>query len=104
MKENGVEVHSFFRLSFPSHVNRLNWRNHRKVVVIDGKVGYIGGMNVAERYVSGGALGKWRDTAARITGPCVAALQYHLPLTGSSWATIFCVIRSDLTKLCGMKV
>lgn len=77
MKENGVEVHSFFRLSFPSHVNRLNWRNHRKVVVIDGKVGYIGGMNVAERYVSGGALGKWRDTAARITGPCVAALQYH---------------------------
>lgn len=77
MKENGVEVHSFFRLSFPTHVNRLNWRNHRKVVVIDGKVGYIGGMNVAERYVSGGTLGKWRDTAARITGPCVAALQYH---------------------------
>ncbi|MDE5672698.1 MAG: PLDc N-terminal domain-containing protein, partial [Duncaniella sp.] len=77
MKENGVEVHSFFRLSFPTHVNRLNWRNHRKVVVIDGKIGYIGGMNVAERYVSGGTLGKWRDTAARITGPCVAALQYH---------------------------
>ncbi|MCM1354932.1 MAG: cardiolipin synthase [Staphylococcus sp.] len=77
MKENGVEVHSFFRLSFPSHVNRLNWRNHRKVVVIDGKIGYIGGMNVAERYVSGIGGAKWRDTAARVTGPCVAALQYH---------------------------
>lgn len=77
MKENGVEVHSFFRLSFPSHVNRLNWRNHRKVVVIDGCVGYIGGMNVAERYVSGGSSGKWRDSAARVSGPCVAALQYH---------------------------
>ncbi len=76
MKENGVEVHSFFRLSFP-YVNRANWRNHRKVVVIDGKIGYIGGMNVAERYVSGGDFGKWRDTAARISGPCVAALQYH---------------------------
>lgn len=77
MKENGVEVHSFFKLSFPSHVNRLNWRNHRKVVVIDGEIGYIGGMNVAERYVSGGPVGKWRDTAARVTGPCVAALQYN---------------------------
>lgn len=77
MKENGVEVHSFFRLSFPSHVNRLNWRNHRKVVVIDGNVGYIGGMNVAERYVTGGGLGKWRDCGARISGPCVSALQYH---------------------------
>lgn len=77
MKENGVEVHSFFRLSFPSHVNRLNWRNHRKVVVIDGNVGYIGGMNVAERYVTGGGFGKWRDSVARISGSCVAALQYH---------------------------
>ena len=77
MKENGVEVHSFFRLSFPSHVNRLNWRNHRKVVVIDGRIGYIGGMNVAERYMGSFDGGKWRDTAARITGPCVGALQYH---------------------------
>lgn len=77
MKEHGVEVHSFFRLSFPSHVNRINWRNHRKVVVIDGNVGYIGGMNVADRYVGDGHKGKWRDSAARISGPCVAALQYH---------------------------
>ncbi len=77
MKENGVEVHSFFRLSFPSHVNRVNWRNHRKVVVIDGNVGYIGGMNVADRYVRGIGRGKWRDTAARISGPGVAALQYN---------------------------
>ncbi|WP_290377985.1 cardiolipin synthase [Duncaniella muris] len=77
MKENGGEVHSFFRLSFPSHVNRVNWRNHRKVVVIDGNVGYIGGMNVADRYVRGTGRGKWRDTAARISGPGVAALQYN---------------------------
>jgi len=77
MKEYGVEVHSFFRLSFPSHVSQINWRNHRKVVVIDGNVGYIGGMNVAERYVAGDGGSKWRDTAARISGPCVAALQYH---------------------------
>ncbi len=77
MKEHGVEVHSFFRLSFPSHVNRINWRNHRKVVVIDGNIGYIGGMNVADRYLSDRPGDMWRDTAARVSGPCVAALQYH---------------------------
>ncbi|MCI9284889.1 MAG: hypothetical protein HFJ91_03605 [Muribaculaceae bacterium] len=43
MKDAGVEVHSFFRIQFPGKLNRLNWRNHRKVVVIDGKAGYIGG-------------------------------------------------------------
>lgn len=76
MKVNGVEVHSFFKLEFPNHINRANWRNHRKVVVIDGKVGYIGGMNVADRYVKGTTEGKWRDTAVRITGPAVGGLQY----------------------------
>lgn len=77
MKEYGVEVHSFFRLVFPNHINRVNWRNHRKVVVIDGKIGYIGGMNVADRYINGRPFKKWRDTAARITGPAVAGLQYN---------------------------
>lgn len=77
MKEHGVEVHSFFRLSFPSHVNRINWRNHRKVVVIDGNVGYIGGMNVADRYLKDTPGEVWRDTAARLSGPSVAALQYN---------------------------
>ncbi|MDE6860815.1 MAG: cardiolipin synthase [Duncaniella sp.] len=77
LRENGVEVHSFFRLAFPNHINRVNWRNHRKVVVIDGKTGYIGGMNVAERYITGKPFGKWRDTAVRITGPAVAGLQYN---------------------------
>ncbi|MCM1138507.1 MAG: cardiolipin synthase [Muribaculum sp.] len=76
MKINGVEVHSFFKLDFPYHINRANWRNHRKVVVIDGKIGYIGGMNVADRYVKGTPDGKWRDTAVRITGPAVGGLQY----------------------------
>lgn len=77
MKEHGVEVHSFFRLAFPFQINRANWRNHRKVVVIDGKVGYIGGLNVAQRYITGHPFGKWRDTGARVTGPCVGGLQYN---------------------------
>ncbi len=77
LREHGAEVHSFFRLAFPNHLNRVNWRNHRKVVVIDGKVGYIGGMNVAERYITGKPFKKWRDTAVRFTGPAVAGLQYY---------------------------
>lgn len=101
MKENGVEVHSFFKLSFPSHVNRLNWRNHRKVVVIDGKVGYIGGMNVAERYVTGGSLGKWRDAAVRITGPCVSALQYHFAV---DWKFMGHDLLCDPVKACAVGV
>lgn len=77
MKAHGVEVHSFFRISVPDKLTRLNWRNHRKVVIIDGRVGYIGGMNVADRYISGGRFGKWRDTAVRFTGSAVAGLQYN---------------------------
>lgn len=55
----------------------MNWRNHRKVVVIDGRVGYIGGMNVADRYVTGehGRL-PWRDTHLRLEGGVVKALQF----------------------------
>ncbi len=77
MRREGVEAHPFLQLTIPKLANRLNWRNHRKVVVIDGRIGYIGGMNIADRYVTGDK-GKpaWRDTHLRITGPAVVALQY----------------------------
>ncbi|MCM1163582.1 MAG: cardiolipin synthase [Muribaculaceae bacterium] len=75
LKENGVEVHSFFRIQFPDKISRINWRNHRKVVVIDGVTGYIGGFNVAMRYVDGGDFNLWRDLMVRVTGPVVAGLQ-----------------------------
>ncbi len=77
MKGAGIEVHSFFRVRFPEKLNRLNWRNHRKVVVVDGAIGYIGGMNVADRYIDGGRFKGWRDTAVRVTGSAVAGLQYN---------------------------
>ncbi|MCQ8811581.1 hypothetical protein NQU36_26660, partial [Escherichia coli] len=54
---------------------RLNWRNHRKIVVIDGLVGYVGGFNVAKEYIGRGPLGYWRDTHFRITGDAVKTLQ-----------------------------
>ena len=76
MKESGIEVHPFFRVNFPQFANRINWRNHRKIVVIDGRIGYIGGMNIADRYAYGNGKNKelWRDTHFRVKGDIVDSL------------------------------
>lgn len=77
MSTAGIESHPFFKVTFPFFGTRINWRNHRKLVVIDGAIGYIGGMNVAQRYIDGGKeFESWRDTHLRIQGPAVAGLQY----------------------------
>lgn len=47
MREEGIEVHPFMPVKFPVFTSKANYRNHRKVIVIDGKVGFIGGMNIA---------------------------------------------------------
>lgn len=73
MREAGVEVRAFNR-ALPRPSSFSNIRNHRKVVVVDGRAGYIGGMNIAHRYLTGIRTGRWRDTHARLTGPSVAAL------------------------------
>ena len=75
LRKAGVEVYPFMQITFPEFANRINWRNHRKIVVIDGKIGYIGGMNIADRYIDGGKMGYWRDTHLRVVGDIVAALQ-----------------------------
>lgn len=75
LRRGGVEAHPFLKVTFTTIAARLNWRNHRKLVVIDGNVGYIGGMNIADRYVTGTRDRKpWRDTHLRITGPAVKGL------------------------------
>lgn len=76
LQKAGVEAYPFFKVNFPLLGYRINWRNHRKIAVIDGKIGYIGGMNVADRYIDGGKFDTWRDTHLRITGPGVASLLY----------------------------
>ncbi len=75
MKANGVEVESFLKVRFPLFTDKVNYRNHRKSVVIDGRVGFIGGMNIANRYVKGVEWGVWRDTQIRIVGKAVHGLQ-----------------------------
>lgn len=81
MRAGGVEVHPFFRVTFPQLANRINWRNHRKITVIDGEVAYIGGMNIAERYEKGMLDGhSWRDTHFRLTGDIVASLLHSFAI------------------------
>lgn len=76
LRKQGVEAYPFLKVTFPELANHANWRNHRKVVVVDGKVGYIGGMNIADRYVEGTRVGPWRDTHLRLVGNAVRALEY----------------------------
>lgn len=84
LREAGIEIHPFFKVAFPPFATRINWRNHRKLAIIDGKIGYVGGMNVADRYIDGGKkFACWRDTHIRITGPAVAAVQYSFAVDWS---------------------
>ncbi len=81
MQKAGVDTHPFFKVTFPQLANRINWRNHRKIVVIDSTIGYIGGMNIADRYVNGQADGEvWRDTHFRLTGDIVESLIYSFAI------------------------
>ncbi len=75
MRQAGIEVYPFFKVTFPGLGSRINWRNHRKIAVIDGRVGYIGGMNIADRYITGGNFPIWRDLHLRVEGDSVSALQ-----------------------------
>jgi cardiolipin synthase len=59
---------------FPWLTSKINYRNHRKIVVVDGEVGFTGGVNIARRYLTGTRLGVWRDTHLRIEGEAVASL------------------------------
>jgi len=75
MKEAGIHFHAFFPPKFPFVLSKINYRNHRKIVVVDGKVGYTGGVNMANRYFIGDSLGLWRDTMVRFEGSAVYGLQ-----------------------------
>jgi cardiolipin synthase len=74
--EAGVEFRNFLNPASILGAWVINYRNHRKIVVIDGKIAYTGGMNIGEEYISGGRRFRtWRDTHMRFTGEVVALLQ-----------------------------
>lgn len=91
MRTAGIEVRGFLKVRFPLFTSRINYRNHRKIVIIDGKVGFIGGMNIAERYLKPGKYGIWRDTHLMVKGRAVYGLQSNFLI---DW---FFVTRSLIT-------
>lgn len=75
MRDAGIDVHAFMPVRFPAFTSKVNYRNHRKLCVIDGTVGFIGGMNIADRYVKGTGHQPWRDTALMVRGGAVYGIQ-----------------------------
>jgi cardiolipin synthase len=77
MRKAGIEIYPFQKVHFYLLANRLNYRNHRKIIVIDGQTGFTGGINVCDKYINNGSHKLfWRDTHLRIDGPGVFYLQY----------------------------
>lgn len=76
MRKAGCEVASYFKARFPFIHQSFNYRNHRKLCVIDGKAGYVGGINIGDEYLhKDPKFGFWRDTHLRLCGPSVYMLQ-----------------------------
>ena len=75
IRATGIEIVKFDPFTFP-WLNHLFARDHRKIVVIDGKIGYIGGINVADYYLQGiEGVGEWRDMHSKVNGEAVNELQ-----------------------------
>jgi cardiolipin synthase A/B len=80
LRAAGVQVFPFYRVRF--FANRLNYRNHRKIIVVDGKVGFVGGINISDRYINEVPKKRkkyelyWRDTHMQVQGSAVYSLQY----------------------------
>nr|MDF9460400.1 phospholipase D-like domain-containing protein [Bacillus pumilus] len=77
LEKSGIQFYFLNKPRFPFLIYRLNMRNHRKITVIDGKIGYIGGFNIGDEYVGkNGQFGIWKDYHLRMTGQVVADLQH----------------------------
>lgn len=78
LKAAGVDVvqYSYFLAPLLRMINtQINYRNHRKIVVIDGKIGFVGGINIGDEYLGKGKLGYWRDTHLMVNGDFALGLQ-----------------------------
>lgn len=87
MRNNGIAIYSFMEVRFPRLTSRVNYRNHRKIIIVDGKIGFTGGINIADRYIDGvKKLGHWRDTHLMLEGDAVACLQV---VFAADWYFVF---------------
>lgn len=80
IKDSGVKIEAFMPVFFPGFASKMNYRNHRKIAIIDGRIGYVGGINISDNYtneIEGSFKPYWRDTHLRIEGDAVKSLQIH---------------------------
>lgn len=76
LRQNGIKAFPFNKIRLIGLANRLNYRNHRKIVIIDGRISFVGGINVADKYINSGEETLfWRDTHLMINGYSTFALQ-----------------------------
>lgn len=77
LHDAGIKAHPFHTTKGPGNRFQLNFRNHRKIVVVDGRTAFVGGHNVGDEYLGGAdnGYGGWRDTHIRICGPAVLQVQ-----------------------------
>ena len=111
MRDGGIDVHSFMPVKFPAFTSKVNYRNHRKLCVVDGKIGFIGGMNIALRYVKGMRHQGWRDTHLKVEGSGVYAIQraflidwYFVDRTLITSRKYYPEINKDICNNCIMQV
>lgn len=77
LRQHGIEVFPFYKITFIKLANRINYRNHRKIIVIDGETSFVGGINVSDKYINPNPEQLyWRDTHMMIKGPGTRFLQY----------------------------
>lgn len=75
LKALGVEVAQFLPFKFGRFLSSINYRNHRKIIVVDNRIGFTGGINISDKYLKGDpTLGKWHDTHIRLEGEAVSYL------------------------------
>jgi cardiolipin synthase len=73
LRAAGVEIHTYL---YAFSIHNIAYRNHRKLAVIDGKVGYLGGLNLSQEHLTGGKyFDHWRDTHMRVVGDAARVLQ-----------------------------
>lgn len=84
LSDSGVDHHPFMPVLFSGYTGKMNYRNHRKIAIIDGTIGYVGGINISDSYVNYKGTDEslyWRDTHLRICGEAVKVLQFHFLTT-----------------------
>lgn len=94
LHEAGIETACFNPIFFPFLHYRIDFRNHRKIIIVDGHTGFVGGLNIGDEYIHQGPLGYWRDTHLKIEGEAIYYIQKTFV---SEWEF---VSGKNITKIC----